>query len=506
MSRGTLPINAPPEPIFRSTAIDRLAATYYAYGMRYLLRVAPVLIAACVWAAPPNLVLIMADDLGPEWISSYGGEGIETPNIDKLAEGGMVFHNAYSMPQCTPTRITLLTGRYPFRHGWTNHWDVPRWGAGFHFDPTHNVSFARLLREVGYATAIAGKWQVNDFRVQPDILNRHGFDEWSMWTGGEGDNPPSNERYWDPYVFTNKEKSRTYEGQFGPDIFNDFLVDFVHRNRERPMLLYYPLALTHGPLVPTPHEPFAETALEKHKAMVRYTDYLVGQLIKAFDDAGVRENTIVFFTTDNGTSRGIRGSLNGRPVQGGKGRLTENGPRAPFIVNGPGLVPASVETDALTDFSDLLPTFCELSGAPLPEGVELDGKSIASVVLGKDQTGPRQWILAMGAGAGLLDERGVRGVLDYAPRSIRDKRYKIQVHHGAVQSLHDLQEDPDETNNLLHSSSPHHVAALKKLRAVAESLPERDARPQYDPLPAQPWDVTIEDMRRRQPRAPGTTN
>ncbi|MCY4594510.1 MAG: hypothetical protein OXC19_06865, partial [Bryobacterales bacterium] len=213
-----------------------------------------------------------------------------------------------------------------------------------------------------------------------------------------------------------------------------------------------------------------------------------------------------FFTTDNGTSRGIRGSLNGRPVQGGKGRLTENGPRAPFIVNGPGLVPAGVETDALTDFSDLLPTFCELSGAPLPEGVELDGKSIASVVLGKDQTGPRQWILAMGAGAGLLDERGVRGVLDYAPRSIRDKRYKIQVHHGAVQSLHDLQEDPDETNNLLHSSSPHHVAALKKLRALAESLPERDARPQYDPLPAQPWDVTIEDMRRRQPRAPGTTN
>ena len=275
--------------------------------MRYLSRLLLALtLAAWAWAAPPNLVLIMADDLGPEWISSYGGEGIETPNIDKLAEGGMLFRNAYSMPQCTPTRATLLTGQYPFRHGWTSHWDVPRWGAGCHFDPKHNISFARLLREVGYATAIAGKWQINDFRVQPRILDEHGFDEWSVWTGGEGGNPVSDERYWDPYVYTNKESSRIYEGAFGPDIFNDFLVDFVRRNREQPMLLYYPLALTHGPLVHTPHEPFAESRMEKHKAMVRYTDYLVGRLVKAIDDAGLRKNTIIIFTTDNGTSEASR--------------------------------------------------------------------------------------------------------------------------------------------------------------------------------------------------------
>ncbi len=89
---------------------------------------------------PPNLLFIMVDDLGPEWISCYGGEDIETPNIDKMAAGGMLFQNAYSMPKCTPTRATLLTGQYPFRHGWVNHWDVPRWGAGCHFDPDQNPS------------------------------------------------------------------------------------------------------------------------------------------------------------------------------------------------------------------------------------------------------------------------------------------------------------------------------------------------------------------------------
>jgi arylsulfatase A-like enzyme len=465
--------------------------------MPRLLCLAILLLSVPLWAAPPNIVFIMVDDLGPEWISSYGGEGIETPNIDKLAEGGMSFSNAYSMPQCTPTRVTLLTGQYPFRHGWTNHWDVPRWGAGCHFDPKHNISVARLLRNAGYATAIAGKWQINDFRVQPDILDQHGFDEWSVWTGGEGGNPASNKRYWDPYVYTSQSKSRTYEERFGPDIFNDFLVDFVKRHHDRPMFLYYPMALTHGPLVNTPHEPFAETVPEKHKAMVRYTDYLVGRLVKALDDSGVRSNTIVIFTTDNGTSGRIRGSLNGRAVRGGKAKLTENGPRQPFIVNGPGLVPAGTQTDELTDFSDLLPTFCELAGASLPENVQLDGKSIARVILGKQPTGPRDWILAMGFGAAILDARGVRGLLDYAPRVIRDKRYKIHVHDAEIRELYDLHADPGEETNLITSAEAEHREALARLGAVAQSMPATDSRPKYDPLPPQPWDKTVADMRRQ---------
>ena len=460
--------------------------------MLQLARLAALLaFAALAHAAEkPNIVFIMVDDLGPEWVSSYGAEGIDTPNIDKLAQRGMKFENAYSMPQCTPTRATLLTGQYPFRHGWTNHWDVPRWGAGCHFDPKHNVAFARPIRDAGYVTGIAGKWQINDFRVQPDILRQHGFDEWSMWTGFEGDNPPSAERYWDAYVYESRDgRSRTRKGEFGPDIYNRFLLDFLARHRNSPMLLYYPMALTHGPLTTTPHEPFAESKYELHEAMVRYTDYLVGRLMKTLDDLGLADNTYVFFTTDNGTSGGIDGRLEGREIKGGKAKLTENGPHQPFIVAGPGVAPGST-TDALTDFSDLMPTFVELAGAKLPEGVTIDGKSLADVIHGKDKEGPREWMLSMGYGPARLDEKGVRPVQDFTDRVVRDKRYKIHVLDGKVAKLYDLETDPGEERNLIASKAPEHVAALAKLSAVVETFPKQDARPRYDPLPAQPWDIS----------------
>ena len=125
-----------------------------------------------------NILYIMADDLGKEWISCYGAEDIQTPNIDALAADGMKFNNAYSMPACTPSRTTLLTGKYPWRTGWANHWDVPRWGVGyFDWKKKENTTFARLMKEQGYATAAAGKWQINDFRIEPEAMKKHGFDD-----------------------------------------------------------------------------------------------------------------------------------------------------------------------------------------------------------------------------------------------------------------------------------------------------------------------------------------
>jgi len=441
----------------------------------------------------PNILFIMVDDLGPEWISACGSKSIQTPNIDKLAAGGMRFLNAYSMPQCTPTRATLLTGQYPFRHGWCNHWDVPRWGAGCHFDPKHNMSFARIMKSAGYTTAIAGKWQINDFRVQPDILKQHGFDSWCMWTGFESNNKPSAERYWDPYIYTNTKASQTYKSKFGPDIYTDHLIQFMKDNRDRPMMMYFPMALTHGPLVHTPAEPNVTSKLDKHKAMVRYTDTLVGKLVSTIDDLGLRSRTIVIFTTDNGTSGGIRGSLNGRTIKGGKAKLTENGPRQPFIVNCPGLVPAGKTTDALTDFSDLLPTFAELGGAKLPKDLVLDGHSLAPVMLGKATDGPRDWILSMGFGPARLDAKGVRPRQIYTDRVVRDKRYKVFVINGEITRLHDLKEDPAEETNLIASTKAAHRSALAKLTSAVATFPKRDGRPRYDPTPAQPWDKKATD-------------
>ena len=160
----------------------------------------------------PNIIVIMVDDLGKEWISYYGAEDISTPNIDALAKSGVSFNNVYSMPQCTPTRVTLLTGQYPFRHGWVNHWDVPRWGGGVHFDETMNPSIGIEMKKAGYTTCIAGKWQIDDFRVEPDALTKNGFDEFCMWTGYESGIKESANRYQDPYIYT-KEGSKTYNGE-----------------------------------------------------------------------------------------------------------------------------------------------------------------------------------------------------------------------------------------------------------------------------------------------------
>jgi len=440
----------------------------------------------------PNILFIMVDDLGKEWISCYGGEEMKTPHIDRLASGGMKFTNAYSMPQCTPTRATLLTGQYPWRHGWCNHWDVPRWGAGCHFDWKHNLSFAGVMKSAGYACAIAGKWQINDFRVQPNALKHHGFDEWCMWTGYESNNPPSAERYWDPYIHTN-DGSKTHEGRFGADVFVDFLIDFMGRHRDEPMMLYFPMALTHGPLVTTPADPEAEGKMGRHTAMVRYTDLAVGRLVEAIDKLKIRDRTIIIFTTDNGSGGGISARRNGRLTHGGKAKLSENGVCEPFIVNCPGVVPEGVTTDALTDFTDLLPTFAELGGAKIPSdatpgGVVIDGKSMAPVILGKSKQGPREWIMALGHGPAWLDDRGVRPVQRFTDRVVRDKRYKLWVLDGQNAKLFDLQQDPFEERNLIDSSDPAVVAARKRLEAVIEACPTEDARPKYDPTPPQPWD------------------
>ncbi len=124
--------------------------------------------------------------------------------------------------------------------------------------------------------------------------------------------------------------------------------------------------------------------------MVRYTDHTVGRLVKAMDELNIRDNTIIFFTTDNGSSRGISARMNGLLVKGGKATIGEPGVRAPFIVNCPGLVPAGVRTDALTDFTDMLPTFAELAGAKIPTDISIDGHSIAKLIRGKDDDSPRE--------------------------------------------------------------------------------------------------------------------
>ncbi len=444
----------------------------------------------------PNILFILIDDLGKEWVSTYGADDVKTPNVDKLSATGMNFINAYSMPQCTPSRVALLTGQYPWRNGWVNHYDVPRWGHGAQFDPNMYTTFAEIMKTAGYVTCAAGKWQINDFRIQPEIMVKHGFDEYCMWTGGEGGNVKvSQKRYWDPYIHT-KEGSKTYKGKFGDDIFSDFIINFMKKNKDKPMMIYYPMCLTHLPLTTTPLEPNVTGKIEKHEAMVRYTDFLLGKLIKTLDSLGIRDNTIVFWTTDNGTANNIIGHRNGRAVRGGKTYLTENGINAPFIVNCPGLVPEGKITDALVDFPDMLSTFAELVGAKIPDGDTIDGLSFAPLILGKQDDSPRKWIMAMGSHPATIRNGRVVNFFTFRDRAIRDKKYKAYIDTTKViYELYDLESDPGEKNNLLNSDKPEVREALKKIETVLQTLPDKDANPKYKKLDKSFYDIPVKELK-----------
>ncbi|AWV98385.1 sulfatase-like hydrolase/transferase [Arcticibacterium luteifluviistationis] len=441
----------------------------------------------------PNVVFILVDDLGKEWVSSFGADDIETPNIDKLAASGMSFNNFYSMPQCTPTRVSFLTAQYPFRHGWVNHWDVPRWGGGAHFDETHNPSLVRAIRDSGYKTCIAGKWQIDDFRVEPDALIKSGFDNFCMWTGYEGGVEASANRYQDPYIFSDSQNSKTYKDKFGPDVFAGYVKSFIKENKDKPMFIYYPMVLTHSPFVNTPDEE-ADTVLGKHKAMVRYADKLTGEIVETIEKAGILDNTVIIWTTDNGTSGNIVGTLDGRTVKGGKGSTKESGINEPFIVSWPSKIKKGQVSEALIDITDILPTSLDLIDDEMTSSYMLDGKSFKGVLLGESEKSQKRYILGMGGGNNAkLTDKGVENQYIFRDRVLRDERFKLYVdsHRQPIKFV-DLKADPAEEIDIKDDlSSEESKHAYAKLVGEIINFPEEDAEPIYVNNPTQVWDVEI---------------
>ena len=336
----------------------------------------------------PNIILIMVDDMGRDWVSCYGAQH-QTPNVDRLAREGVRYETAWCMPSCTPTRVTLLTGQYPFRHGWTQHYDVPRWG-GEGLSWSKFTTFARVLRYAGYATAIGGKWQINHLGKQPDALKHHGFDEHCVWTGLEAERQETETRYWGGHIMTN---GRRQTATYGPDKINEFLIDFIRRKKDGPFLAYYAMLLTHGPHTTTPLNkadlPEGKPAL--YAGNVSYMDHLVGKLVQAVDDAGLRENTLIIFTGDNGSASA--GVLNNELYPKGKGRQADWGAHVPFIVRAPFLADGGRVSRDLIDFTDVYPMFLELADTTPPDGVTLDGKSLVASLRGsEDPFDKRSWI------------------------------------------------------------------------------------------------------------------
>lgn len=358
-----------------------------------------VVISSAIWTNfgnandPPNILLILADDVGVETLGCYGGDSYETPRLDALSEQGVRFDHCYSMAVCHPTRITLLTGRYPFR------WNNPSWGS---FPETgERKTFAHQLRSLGYRTAVAGKWQLTLLKNDLKHPHRLGFDHYALFGWHEGP------RYFDPMIYQDGELLEGLEGSYGPDVYTDFLIDFMSSSNDQPFCAFYSMALCHDVTddlrEPVPYGPNGR--YEDYGEMIEQMDRQVGKLLDALDQHELDDNTVVIFTGDNGTpTRMILTAENGKyqrvpvssmrngvDVPGGKGKLTDGGTHVPLIVRWPRNVSTGSTTDCLVDMSDFFPTMVAIAGGEPDE--DLDGQSFAAA-LDDPEASPRSWVYA----------------------------------------------------------------------------------------------------------------
>lgn len=410
------------------------------------------------------MVLMLIDDLGAEAIGCYGGESYLTPNIDALAERGMRFENAHAMPACMPSRVTLLTGRYAFRSylpfNDTNWIRKTGWGKG-------EISFANLMKDQGYATAISGKWQLAEHGRYPEHLDQFGFTHQNPW--GWWRDEVTTRRYWGPTFFRDHQWLEMGKDIYGPDEFCRYMIDFMREQTEagKPFLAFYSMTLIHHPWPQTPdnaevpqegwssednllEHPHHKWSQANFDAMIRYTDKLVGRMSAAIDELGIGEDTLFILTADNGTISKVTSQYQGKAVRGGKMQLKESGTRVPFIAVWPGKIePGSVNAN-LIDFSDVLPTLADLADAEVPQDRVIDGKSFLPQLLDEEDAPSREWVYAR-----------------YGRESfVRSQDFRLS--NDGV--LHDMREDRYDPDQVAPDSSPEAAQAWKGLKAAFRSL------------------------------------
>ena len=319
---------------------------------------------------------------------------IRTPHIDRMAAQGLRFTHAYSQPLCTPTRLEIMTGLDNHRN----------WEA-FGILPTTAQTFGHLLQERGYKTCIAGKWQLQSYDP-PDFpsaerrrgIGMHpkdaGFDSYALFHALHTEAKGS--RYADPTYLEDGQLRREIKGAYGEDQWVKHILSFMERHREDRSFVYYPMALPHWPMVPTPlSEAWKDPAnrldesTEHFPDMVRYMDVLVGRLVDGIAKLGMAEETLILFYSDNGTDRRIHSNFKGKTIEGGKNTTKQTGIRVPLIAYWPTHIEAGV-SHTLVESSDFMPTLADLSGSPLPKDWPTDGLSFAPALRG-DKGIAREW-------------------------------------------------------------------------------------------------------------------
>lgn len=370
-------------------------------------------------ARKPNVILILADDMGYECPEVNGGLSYDTPNLNQMAEQGKRFTHCYAQPLCSPSRVKIMTGLYNYR----NYDD-------FGYLSPDEKTFGNVMKEAGYATCITGKWQLNGIGEYPgwqkqDRPNTFGFEEYCLWQLTK--RPVRNkdtvlyERYAKPYIEQNGKILETTINDYGPDIFSDYAIEFMERNQDQPFFLYYSMILPHFPFVPTPDSEEWQDKQKRYDAdkrffadMVEYTDKLVGKIIKKTKELGIAENTLIIFTSDNGTHRPIVSQTRTGPYRGGKAKTIDAGTHVPLFAYWPGQIEPGSVYDGLIGFSDFFPTFAEMAG----KNVESDGRSFLPLL--KDEPyKERENVLVH------YDPMHSNFINQFRGRFVRTKEYKL---------------------------------------------------------------------------------
>ncbi len=355
--------------------------------------------------------------MGFECLGAYGSSVYQTPNLDQMAKNGVRFEHCYSQPLCTPSRVKIMTGKHNFRNY-----------QAFGYLSPKEKTFGNLLKDAGYATCVAGKWQLNGISGQKiegwEDRNRphhFGFDEYCLWqldlTRAEG------ERYANPLLVQNGEVLPRDENQYGSRVISDFVLDFIDRKKEEPFFVYYPMNLVHDPFVPTPKSEDWQDPSKRYEAdtsyfkdMVAYTDFIIGRILQKLEENNLSENTLILFTGDNGTHVSIYSPMrDGNVIKGDKGNMTDGGTRVPLIAYWPNKARKGDISNTLVDFSDFLPTLAEAAGIPLNETYQTDGMSFLPQILGNPDR-PKEYIYMYYQPKWGKFENGV---------FVRDQRFKL---------------------------------------------------------------------------------
>ncbi|NBV85013.1 MAG: hypothetical protein EBS01_01830 [Verrucomicrobia bacterium] len=360
----------------------------------------------------PNIIFILADDLGFAEISANGADHYHTPNIDALASEGMRFNHFYTAPLCGPSRAMILTGRYGFRSGAVSQTAC---GAMVRTGPKAEVMAPSVLKKAGYTTAMIGKWgqilpsgnaaewgfdHMLSFKGSGIYWNKTAAAAWVKKYGIAGDKDGENGVRANPGPYNLNEKQLLLaDNEYMPDLMHTNAIDFINEHKDRPFFLYYSMSHVHGQHLPTPDSAppdMGKDATARYNQIyadnIAYMDKLVGKLMAELDQLKLRENTVVVFMGDNGTGKhnADRATIGGRRLVGQKGSMEEGGGLVPFIVLWPGVTAPRTVNDNISDASDLLPTFAEIAGAPLPEDRVIDGISLVPQLRG-ETTSKRTW-------------------------------------------------------------------------------------------------------------------